>query len=440
MTMYGREAEKVLELARARGESAEVWSVDSERIPVRFQDSKLKMLEASSSTGIALRIVVDGKLGFAASTREGAAEELVEKACATAQFGSQVDFEFPAPGEYPDPEILDPAVAELDADSMTETGLGIVRKISEYDPDVKVNLSVSRGTGRIRLLNTSGIDLQKESTSASVSCHAVLVEDGILHVGDVLGSRFLYDDPMQVADRVIEQLVIGRKKASITDGRYPVIFSPWAMNDILRPFLACADGDSVSRGVSPWRERIGDTVADGRVSIYDDGLMRAGLGTSPWDDEGVPGQCTPIVEDGVLRNFLLDLRNSARLDMPPTGNGGRGGLTSVPGVSTSNLRVEPGDVRYREMLASVDEGILVHQLMGAWGANPYGGEVSGNVSLGFKIENGEAVGRVKDCMLHLNAFEAWSSRLISISSDVMQALSFRYPYVLMDGVSISTRG
>lgn len=440
MTMFEREAEKVLELAGTRGESAEVWAVDSERIPVRFSDSKLKMLEASSSTGMALRIVVDGKLGFAASTREGAAEELVGKACATAAFGSQVDFEFPGPGEYPDPEIMDPAVTALEPDSMMETGRAIVDRINAYDADVKVNVSVSRGTGRIRLLNTSGVDLQKESTSATISCHAVLVEDGLLHVGDVLGSRFLYEDPIQVAERVIEQLTIGRKKASIGDGRYPVIFSPWAMGDILRPFLACADGDSVSRGVSPWRERIGDTVADARVSIYDDGLMAAGLGTSPWDDEGVPSQCTPIVQEGVLRSFLLDLRNSARLGMAPTGNGGRGGLTSVPGVSTSNIRVEPGDVSYADMLASVDEGLLVHSLMGAWGANPYGGEVSGNVALGFKIENGEAVGRVKDCMLHVNAFEGWSSRLVSVSSDVMQALSFRFPYVLMDGVSISTRG
>ncbi len=438
MTMFGREAEKVLELAATRGEAAEVWSVDSERIPVRFADSKLKMLEASSSTGIALRIVVDGKLGFAASTREGAADELVDRACATAAFGSQVDFEFPGPGEYPDPEIMDPAVIGLEP--MTETGRAIVDRINEYDPDVKVNVSVSRSTGRIRLLNTGGIDLQKESTSASVSCHAVLVEDGLLRVGDVLGGRFLYEDPMQLAERVIERLAIGRKKASIGDGRYPVIFSPWAMGDILRPFLACADGDSVSRGVSPWRERIGDTVADRRVSIYDDGLMHGGLGTSPWDDEGVPGQCTPIVQEGVLRSFLLDLRNSARLDMAPTGNGGRGGLTSVPGVSTSNIRVQPGDVSYADMLASVDEGLLVHSLMGAWGANPYGGEVSGNVALGFKIENGEPVGRVKDCMLHVNAFEGWSSRLVSVSSDVMQALSFSFPYVLMDGVSISVRG
>jgi len=438
---YERQAEIVLELAARRADSAEVWCADSERIPVRFEDNKLQMLEASSSTGIALRVIADGKMGFAASTRESSEEDLVEMALSTAQFGTEVDYEFPGPDQYPVVKTYDPAVARLDADTMTETGEAILEKILHHESDVDVNVSLNRGVGRARLLNTSGVDMTGEGTSASIVCFATWVEgDSLLRTGDVLGSQFMYDDPEQVAERIIEQLDLGRRPAQISEGKYPVIFGPWVLGDILRPFLASVDGDAVAKGFSPWRDRIGEPVADERVSIYDDGLMHGGLATAPWDDEGVPSQCTPLVENGKLQNFLVDLRNAARLERPPTGNGQRGGLSSPPGVGTSNICVKAGERPHYEMIASVDEGILVHQLMGAWGSNPYGGQVSGNIALGFKIENGELVGRVKNTMLYLNAFDAWQDQLIEISSDVRQILSYRLPHVALDGVSISAQG
>ena len=438
---YEREAEKVLALAGQKAESAEVWCADSERIPVRFKDNKLKMLEASSSNGIALRVIADGKIGFAASTKMDAASDLVEKALATAQFGTPAEFDFPGPGDYPGPRVFDPAVADLEADALVETGAAILEKILAYEKHVQASISLDRGTGRVRLLNTEGVDLKRETTGISLWCTATLVEDeSLLHTGDMMGSRFMYTEPEKVADRIIEQIRVGRKRAPIAEGRYPVIFSPWALSSILRPFMSCVDGDAVSRGISPWRGRTGEVVADERLSLYDDGLMEGGLGTAPWDDEGIPAQRTPLIEDGVLKNFLVDLKNSARLDLPPTGNGSRGGLGSLPGISTSNIYLEEGDIPYEEMLSSIKEGILVHQLMGAWGSNPYGGQISGNIGLGFKIENGEPVGRVKDCMLYLNGFEAWKDQLSAISSDVRQAVSFRFPYVLMEGVSISGRG
>lgn len=432
------EAEKVLDMASAKAEAAEVWCVDSERIPVRFEDNKMKMLELSSSTGMALRVIAGGRIGFAASTKAGAGTELVDKALATAEFGTEADFAFAELGQYPAMEIHDPAVVALTAESMTQTGGEILEKILAYDPEIKASVSLDRGVGQVRLLSSRGLDLNRQGTHASILCWTTLVEgESLLRTGDMVGSRYLYKDPMEIADRTVEQIAIGRKAASIASGKYPVVFSPWALGDILRPVLACVDGDAVSRGVSPWRERRGEYLADERLSIYDDGLMQGGLGTAPWDDEGVASQCTPIIEDGVLKSFLLDLRNSGRLNLPPTGNGQRGGLTSVPGVGTTNIRVEPGDTPYREMLASIDEGILVHQLMGAWGSNPYGGQVSGNIALGFKIEKGELVGRVKDCMLYLNAFEAWRDQLSAISSEVRQVLSYSYPHVLIDGVSVS---
>jgi len=438
---FEKQAEKVLDLASQRADSAEVFYVDSERIPVKFEDSKLQMLEASSSNGIALRLVSDGKMGFSASTKDATGEELVEKALTTAAFGSPTKFNFPEPNDYPSLDTFDPKVADLDADSMTETGAAILDEILKYEDELNVDVSVNRSTGRVRLLNTSGLEASARRTSASIICVATWVEDdSLLRVADALGSQFLYENPETIPERIVQQLDLGRKKAEITDGKYPVVFSPWAMRDLLRPILACVDGDSVSRGVSPWRDKIGEMVADERVSIYDDGLLKGGLATSPFDDEGIPSQKTPLIENGQLKNFLLDLKNSARLDMQPTGNGQRGSLTSTPGTGSTNICLEPGEISYEDMVGSIDEGLFVHELMGAWGSNPFGGQVSGNIALGFKIENGKMTGRIKDAILYVNAFEGWLNDLESISSDYRQILSYRMPYVMMNNVSVSAKG
>ncbi len=438
---YERQAERVLQLAGELADDAEVWCADSERIPVRFDDNRLQMLEASSATGIALRVMNDGRMGFSASTRDSSEAELVDMALATAEFGSEVDYEFPASTTYPTVDTYDPAVADLRADAMTQTGSAILERILEHESDVDVHISLNRSVGRARLMNTRGLDVAGESTAASIMCSATWIEgDSLLRTGDIVGSQFLYEDPGQLAERIIEQLDLGRRPARISEGRYPVIFAPWALGDILRPLFACVDGDAVAKGFSPWRDSLGESVADRRLTIYDDGLMHGGTGTAPWDDEGVPSQCTPLIRKGQLENFLVDLKNGSRLDLAPTGNGQRGGLSSPPGVGTSNIRLEPGERTHQQMIASIDEGVFVHQLMGAWGANPYGGQVSGNIALGYKIEGGELVGRVKNTMLYLNAFEAWRDQLREISSDARQMLSYRLPYVTMDGVSISTRG
>ncbi len=440
MNRWHDEGERIIDALVARGLQGEVYCLGSEREPVRFEDNELKMMESSTRTGFGLRLFEEGRIGFAAATGGGSAD-LVEKARAVARFGSAADYELPGPNEYPEVDTFDPRIEKLAAGDMLETGQRLVDDILAFEPDAQVGATVSRSVGTVRILNTRGLDLLHSGTGHGVGCQATVVgEEGLLHTGEFAGGHHMVEDVEGILDSVLWQLEAASRIAEMPDGTYPVLFAPTSLGDVLRPFLACADGDAVSRGISPWRDRMGEDLVDPRFSLIDDGLLPEGASTAPWDDEGTPSQRTPILEEGTLRNYLLDLKSAARLGRCPTGNGFRGGSGAAPSISSSNLVVEAGDTPLEDMVRSMDDGLLVLSLMGAWGANPYGGRVSGNVNLGFRVSRGEILGRVKDCMIYVDVFEGLKDRLVALSRERERRHSTLFPHVLLEGVSISAGG
>ena len=141
-----------------------------------------------------------------------------------------------------------------------------------------------------------------------------------------------------------------------------------------------------------------------------------------------------MIEQGVLKEYLLDLESASRLGRNPIGTGG------PAGASANNLLVLPGKESYEDLIKNMDKGIIIDQAMGAWTGNPYTGMVSGNIALGFLVINGEKVGRVKDCMFTVNVFEHLKSHLLALSKESKNMGGAILPYLLLDNVSVSGRG
>jgi PmbA protein len=156
------------------------------------------------------------------------------------------------------------------------------------------------------------------------------------------------------------------------------------------------------------RDKIGQQIADSRLTLIDDPFIEYGPRSGAFDDEGVPRKATPLIMKGVLKNFIYDLDTAGRIGTHPSGHGSNRRLT--------NLVIEPGTVSYEEMVKGIEKGLLVHSYLGLGQGNPINGEFSLNVFLGYKIENGELVGRVKDVMLAGNAFEALKN-IVAISQE-----------------------
>lgn len=147
-----------------------------------------------------------------------------------------------------------------------------------------------------------------------------------------------------------------------------------------------------------------EVTIDPSLSLYDDPTIDFAPRSRPCDDEGMPSQKVALIEKGVVKNFLYDLQTAGQANTSSTSSGarGRGGLM-MP--SASALVFSTGHISFEEMLRNTREGLLVEQLMGAEQGNVLGGDFSGNVLLGYKIENGQIVGRVKNTMVSGNVYQ-----------------------------------
>jgi PmbA protein len=149
---------------------------------------------------------------------------------------------------------------------------------------------------------------------------------------------------------------------------------------------------------------VGQTLFDSRLTLFEDPSL--GVSACTFDDEGTPTSRKAYIDHGTVMGFYWDRRWAARADRSPTGNGFRGGL-SRPGPSMVNLCMAPGSSSVAQLIASMDEGVIVDQVLGAGQSNQLAGEFSVNLDLGYKVERGQIVGRVKNTMVAGSIFEAF---------------------------------
>jgi len=194
------------------------------------------------------------------------------------------------------------------------------------------------------------------------------------------------ESPEDVGRHAAERAVRRLGARKVRTCQAPVIFDPLTARTLLEHVFHAVAGDAVYRRGSFLVEQIGQTVAAPSVSILDNARLISGLGSCPFDDEGVPTQTTPIVEDGVLRNYLHSAYTARKLHTRPTGNGSRSGSGSVS-VGPTNFYLKPGPHAPDEIVSSVESGLYVMELIG-FGVNVVSGDYSRG-AVGMWIENGK---------------------------------------------------
>jgi PmbA protein len=398
---------EVLRAARREAEQAEIFSVSSRATPIEFEANELKQVQTKESSSTALRIFRKGRIGFATASGGGDLEALVDMAVETSQFGSPASFQFPSSRGYSEVRTFAPEVEEIAMEGMVEIGKELISRIRRHTPDILCDVQVTKGTSSTSLINSQGGEGRYDRSFFSLSLQGILVRDtDMLFVGD--SERSCSPDLIEIdglADRVIWQLEMAKKKAAVSPKPLPVIFTPIGVaSALLSPLVLAFNGKSVLEGASPLRDKLGEPVFDKRLSLWDDATIAYGVGSYPFDDEGVSGQRLPLVTNGVVTNFLYDLQTASLAGTRSTGNGQRAG-GGFPSPAISSLILSGGDVSFRAMVEDMKEGLIVERLMGADQGNILGGDFGGNVLLGYKVENGEIVGRVKDTMIAGNVYQ-----------------------------------
>ncbi len=398
--------ENILDQAKRVAEEAEVFMVSSEETPVQFEANRLKHIQSKRSSSVALRIVRQGRIGYATTTEPGDSQNLVNNAVETAQFGMTAKFELPSLTSYPQVEAYDPDTESISLEKMIELGEKLIATVKGHTPDILCEAEVTKGLVSVRIINSRGGQANYRKSIFSLGIEGTLIHDtDMLFVGESESSCHPLLEPKAVAETVLQQLELAKNRASVPSQSLPVVFTPnGAASALILPLMVAFNGKTVLEGASPIGNRLGQPVFDKKLWLWDDPTIAYRPGSRPCDDEGISSQRTALIEQGTVANFLYDLQTAALAHTRSTGNGSRsrGGL---PSPSPSAFIIAPGKTSFNEMVNDIKEGLVIEQLMGATQGNILGGDFSGNVLLGYKVESGKIVGRVKDTMVSGNIYQ-----------------------------------
>lgn len=425
-------AEWALELAARRAQAAEAIFSRGDSVPVSFENDKLKTIESSHSASVSLRVICDGKVGLASTTDLTDVPALVEQAAQAAEFGPDATFEFPGSGPEPEVKVFDPTIVDLSTQELVRLGQEMLDMLKAYNPEILVDSGASKGVGEGALANTSGLRVQRRRTHFSLGVGGQLVRGtDMLQAFDHRGRLNRELDHQRIAANAIEKFRLAETNASLKSGEMPVIFTPTGVGGLIYPLMLGFNGKNVLKGESPLRGRLGEQAFHPSLTITDNALVHFAPGSSPRDGEGVPSQVTPLIEKGVIRSFLYDLETAGKAGVRSTGNG--------RGCDATNLIIAPGQASYEEMIAGVQDGVLVDYMMGLGQSNIINGDISVNIALGYRIENGEIVGRVKDAMLSGNVYEALKN--VAAIGDTPEWVGYAYTApILIGAMSVVAKG
>ena len=391
--------DRLIEKAMDKAQGAQAALGQSESTNVSFENDKLKSVRSSQGTHMSIRIVVDGKIGSSHTTDIEDVDGVVGRALQAAEFGSPAHFEFPGPQQGPDVKVYDDAVLPVSKGEMVRIGEEMMTLVKEYNPDILLSAGAGKSVGKVQFANSAGIAHSTETTNFSVGVDGQWIRGtDILSAGHAFGWKKQEIDHVEIARKAITLFKMAENIAPIKSGDMPVVFTPEGVNVLLLALILGFNGKNVFLGSSPLAGKLGEKIAHEAFALTDNPLLDYASGSATYDGEGVPHQVTPLIEDGVPKNFLYDLDTAGRAGTKSTGNG--------IGCSPTNLVIKEGDTPFEEMVKNIREGLLVHDVLGLGQGNPISGEFSVNVLLGYKIDKGEIVGRVKDVMLAGNTYDA----------------------------------
>ncbi len=437
-------AQALVEAARAAGaDAADAVATRGVSLGAQVRLGELEEMERSESDALGLRVIV-GQRQAAVSTRdtEGARfAELAERAVAMARAAPVDRYAGLAPAdmlarELPDYDLLDrtQVTAEelVDRARAAEDAGRAVEGVTNSG-----GASASWSLGGLVLATSEGFCGDYLASRHALSFSAVAGSDtGMERDYDYTVASHLDDlvDAETIGRRAAERAVRRLKPRKIETGRLPVVYDPRAATSLVGHVAGALNGSAIARGSSFLGKSLGSRIMAEGVSIVDDPTIRRGLRSHPFDAEGIAPSRLALVEDGVVGSYVLDLATARELGLETTGHAARGAGSS-PSPSSSNLILEPGRQSPDEMIAGIEKGFYVTEMIGH-GANLVTGDYSRGAS-GFMIENGRLTYPVSEITIAGN-LKDMLARLVP-ASDTTWHYSVAAPTILIEGMTIAGR-
>lgn len=438
----GQLAEQLLELARKSGaQAAEVFQSRSLSRPVFFEANRLKQLESVQAEGTALRLWRDGCPGLAVAYGPVEPQALVERAIALSYLNPPEWIELVSGSETSYPDLGEMVPVE----QLVDWGKQAIALVRDRYPELLCNAEWDCEAEMTRLINSQGLDCSYTDTTLSCYLAAEWIRgDDFLSVADGQTQRHKLH-PTALANLILQRLEWSQENVLPPASRVPILFTSKAADMLWGTVQAALNGKQVLERASPWSDRLGQQVTAPALTICQQ--PDAGPFSCPFDDEGTPTRSLVFIQDGILQAFYSDRTTGKRLGTGTTGNGFRPDLGSYPAPGLFNLLIKPGGwpvanssaeegASLRELISSLDEGLVVDQMLG--GGAGISGDFSVNVDLGYRVQQGQIMGRVKDTMVSGNVYTALK-QLVQLGGDADWNGSCYTPSLIVEGLSVTGR-
>ncbi|MHB8529424.1 MAG: TldD/PmbA family protein [Caulobacteraceae bacterium] len=434
--------EVVARALAAGAESAEAAFVERQSLSVTVRKGILEELEREEARDLGLRVFI-GRRQAAVSASDVSDEgraKLIERVVAMARLAPEDPWAGLAPadrlagGGEDNLQLFDPA--ELDAAEL-ETRARTAEAAAQTVPGVTNSNGGSAGwsASSWRLVTSEGFAGHHRASGFSLSAQAIAGEGAGMEQGaEGRSTRWAEDlpSPQSVGAEAGRRAVAALGARKLTSTTAPVVFENRLAASLLGPLVGAISGPAVARGVSFLKDKMGKPVFGADVTIIDDPHRPRGLGSSPFDDEGVANRRMAIIQAGVLTTWLLNASSARQLGLSTTGHASRG-LASPPGVGPSNLTLEPGENDAAALMAQAGTGVLVTSMFGP-SLNANTGDWSVGC-FGFWFERGEIAYPVTEITVAGNLVDIYA-RLVP-GSDLEIRRSVNSPSVLVDALAIA---
>ncbi len=428
----------------AGADAAEAVGAERSALSVSVRLGALEEVEREESRDLGLRVFVGQRQAVVSGSDISAAAraKLVERAVAMARIAPEDRYAGLAPqdrlaqGPLPELDLYDPSERSPEA-------LETVARESEEAARAVPGVANSEGgfaswsTSAWSFVTSHGFEGRHRGSAFSLSASVIAGEGAAMERGgEGRSARHLSDLPtaQEIGVEAGKRAVARLSPRRLDSRTAPVIFENKIATSLLSPFVGAISGTGVARGVSFLKDKLDKPVFAPGITLRDDPHRLRGMGSSPFDDEGVATVARELISDGRLTTWLLNSASARQLGLETTGHASRG-LASPPGVSTHNLTLDAGPESLESMMKGAGSGLLITSMFGP-SLNANNGDWSAGVS-GFWFEDGEIAYPVNEITVAANLIEVYA-RLVP-ASDLELRRSSNSPSLLVDGLAIAGR-
>ena len=335
----------------------------------------------------------------------------------------------------------DSTLENLDYQKIIETLISAINRMKGYDKRVKPTRgSFSTSMSNVSIANSYNENCERRETHISVLMSTKAEEAKMKSTGTEYQEARSWKeiDFEDLAVKAAEKAVKFLRAKPISSCKIPVIIRNQIFANILGVILSGPiNADWVQKGRSPLSNKLGTQIASETIEIVDDGIMPGGWRTKPFDDEGHPTQRTPVIEDGVLKNYLYDTYTALKDDVESTGNAQRLRYWMNPQPAPNNLILKPREASPEEIICGTKRGIYIEDTIGEWLSNPVSGNLNATVTHGYLVENGELTEPIKGVVISGDFYEIFKNGIEIIGNDLRNNMQNYSPTVKLTQLTIA---